>query len=76
MPIAISNLITSTIVMGAMTPRIWYSVPLIVVVSLVYGATRHENLKEIFVHSFRSAVWVLGFMAIIFGLIWIAGFWN
>ena len=60
----------------AMTPRVFYAIPLVVVISLVYGATRHENLKEIFVHSFRSAVWVLGFMAIIFALIWVAGFWN
>ena len=59
-----------------MIPRIWYAIPLIVVVSLVYGATRHENLREIFIHSFRSAVWVVGFMASIFFLIWIAGYWN
>ena len=56
--------------------RIWYSIPLIVVVSLVYGATRHEHLKEILIHSFRSAVWVVGFMTMIFAIIWVAGFWN
>jgi hypothetical protein len=56
--------------------RIWYSIPLIVVVSLVYGATRHEYLKEILIHSARSAIWVVGFMAAIFGIIWVAGFWN
>jgi hypothetical protein len=75
-----STILDSTLgivpLIGGMTPRIWYAIPLIVVVSLVYGATRHENLREIFVHSFRSAVWVLGFMAIIFFLIWIIGFWN
>ncbi len=56
--------------------RIWYSIPLIVVVSLVYGATRHEHLKEILMHSARSAIWVVGFMAVIFALIWVAGFWT
>ena len=56
--------------------RIWYAFPLIVVISLVYGATRHENLKEILMHSGRSAVWVVGFMSIIFALIYMAGFWN
>lgn len=61
---------------GAMTPRIWYAFPLILVISLVYGATRHENLREILVHAVRSAVWVIGFMAVIFFLIWIAGYWN
>lgn len=60
----------------AMTPRIFYAVPLVVVISLVYGATRHENLNEILVHAIRSVIWVVGFMAIIFGLIWVGGFWN
>ena len=62
--------------LAALTPRLFYAVPLVVVISLVYGATRHEYLPEILAHSARSAVWVVGFMAIIFGLIWVAGFWN
>ena len=57
-------------------PKFWYALPLIVSVSLVYGATRHEHLKPILVHSARSAVWVAGFMLIIFAVIWAAGFWN
>jgi hypothetical protein len=74
-PIFDSSLATVPLLAG-MTPRVWYAIPLIVVVSLVYGATRHENLREIFIHAFRSAVWVIGFMTIIFFLIWVAGFWN
>ena len=61
---------------AAMTPRLFYAVPLVVVISLVYGATRHEYLPEILAHAFRSAIWVVGFMAIIFALIWVIGFWN
>lgn len=56
--------------------RAWYALPLIVVVSLVYGGTRHEYLREIMIHSFRSAVWVVGFMGVIFAIIYVAGFWN
>ena len=56
--------------------KLWYALPLIVSISLVYGATRHEHLKPILIHSLRSAIWVSGFMAIIFALIWFAGFWN
>ncbi len=56
--------------------QIWYAIPLIVVVSLVYGATRHENLRDILIQCYRSAVWVIGFMAIIFAIIYVAGFWN
>jgi hypothetical protein len=61
---------------NATPARIWYSIPLIVVVSLVYGATRHEYLKEILIHSVRSAIWVVSFMTMIFAIIWVAGFWN
>lgn len=56
--------------------QIWYAIPLVVAISLVYGATRHENLKEIMIQSYRSAVWVVGFMAIIFAIIFVAGYWN
>lgn len=60
----------------AAIPQIWFALPLIIVVSLVYGATRHENLPEIFAHSLRNAIWCVSFMSIIFFLIWVAGFWN
>jgi len=56
--------------------RIWYAIPLIVVISLVYGATRHEYLGEIFIHAFRSMLWIVTFMLIIFAVIWIAGYGN
>lgn len=64
------------VLLSALTPRMFYALPLVVVISLVYGATRHEYLPDIFAHSLRSAVWVVGFMAIIFALIWVVGFWN
>lgn len=76
MPIIPTTFLTTMPLLADMTARIWYALPLIVVVSLVYGATRHENLREIFHHALRSAVWVVGFMTIIFFLIWVAGFWN
>jgi len=48
----------------------WYAVPLIVALSLVYAATRHENLKAIFRHALRVAVMVVVFMAVIFVILW------
>ena len=70
-----NSLSTLPLLIG-MTPRIWYGIPLIVVVGLVYGATRHENLKEIFVHAFRAATLGVGLMTISILLIWVSGFWN
>jgi len=71
-----SEILMTELLMALLTPRMFYAVPLVVVISLVYGATRHEYLPEILAHSFRSAVWVVGFMTAIFALIWVAGFWN
>ena len=50
----------------AETNRLWYALPLVVSVSLVYGATRHELIGPILHNAFRAAVWIGGFMAIIF----------
>ena len=47
----------------------WYAVPLIVVVSLVYAATRHEEAVSLLKHAGRVAAWITGFMAVIFVLL-------
>lgn len=65
----------ATIILFSAIARIWYSLPLIAVVSLCYGATRHENLRDIAIHTIRTAIWVLGFMAVIFLLVMATGFW-
>lgn len=46
--------------------QLWYVLPLIVSVSLVYGATRHELMGPILNNAFRAATWIVGFMGIIF----------
>lgn len=57
--------------------RLWYALPLIVVVSLVYAATRHEQMKPILWQSLRVARWVTGFMVVVFAILflmsWIGG---
>ena len=50
--------------------RLWYSLPLIVVISLVYGATRHELRRPILEHAFRFGAWIVGFMAILGVVMW------
>lgn len=41
---------------------LWYAVPLIIVVSLVYSATRHESMGPILQHALRNGVWIVVFM--------------
>jgi hypothetical protein len=54
--------------------HIWYAVPLGVVISLVYGATRHEDIPEIMRQSWHAAVWVTVFLGVIALLVWLGGF--
>ena len=57
------------------TVDLWYAVPLIVVVSLVYSATRHEETGAIMVQSLRTGVWIVCFMAVIFAILIIVAWW-
>lgn len=45
---------------------LWYALPLLVSISFVYGATRHEEIRPILEHTLRSAIWIASFMAMIF----------
>jgi hypothetical protein len=48
-----------------LTSRLWYAVPLIVAISLVYAATRHELMVPILRHALHTAVWIVGFMVVV-----------
>lgn len=62
--------------LALVTPQLWYAIPLVISISLVWGATRHERLHEIVVHSIRSLFWVLTFMVIVFALIYLSGYFT
>ena len=48
---------------------IWYALPLIVSVTLVTAATRHELIGPIFQHALRFACWIIAFMGLFMGLL-------
>jgi hypothetical protein len=48
----------------------WHLLPLIVVVSLVYSATRHEQWSLIWWRAFRLTFFILVFMAITVAILW------
>ena len=50
--------------------RIWFAGPLVVAISLVYAATRHELMMPILQHAWRIAFWIVCFMLIVFGVLW------
>ena len=45
--------------------------PLIVAISLVYGATRDEAIEPILFHAYRSAVMICTFLSIMFAVLWV-----
>jgi hypothetical protein len=42
----------------------WFVLPLVVVISLVYSASRHESWRRIWYHSFRLCTWILGVLVL------------
>lgn len=49
--------------------QLWYALPLLVTVSLVYAATRHEEMKPILQHALRFGMWVVVFMLVVLGVV-------
>jgi hypothetical protein len=47
----------------------WFLAPLIVSVSLVYAATRHEYMEPILRHAFRFALGIVVFMGIVWAIL-------
>jgi uncharacterized membrane protein len=54
----------------------WYALPLIIVVSLVYAATRHEQTVPILGHALRVGLWITGFMAVVFAVLLVLSWWQ
>ncbi|MCU0958545.1 MAG: hypothetical protein MUF48_00440 [Pirellulaceae bacterium] len=52
--------------------QLWYSIPLIVSISLVYGATRHEQMGPILHHAWRMGKWMVGFVLVIMAILTLA----
>jgi hypothetical protein len=55
--------------------EIWFALPLIIAISLVYAGTRHEAMPVILMHAARVAGWISGFMALIWIVLLIVSWW-
>lgn len=55
------------------TTYLFYYVPLLVAISLVYGATRHEDMHLVLRHAVYTAYWITAFIGAIFLVIWVMG---
>lgn len=61
--------LAQALLLAAQPNSLWYALPLIVVVSLVYSATRHELPAPIAVAAIRMAGWIVAFMLVGFVLL-------
>ena len=52
---------------------LWYALPLIVTVSLVCAATRHEEMGPIMNHAVRFGGWIVVFMAVVMAVLSLMG---
>jgi len=59
----------STHSLNPWTLDIWHAVPAILAVSLVYSATRHEQMRPILIHAGRVVLWILFFMFLVLVLL-------
>jgi hypothetical protein len=42
----------------------WLILPLVIAISVVYSASRHESWPRIWIHSLRLGLWIIGLLAI------------
>jgi hypothetical protein len=49
--------------------KTWLLIPLVIVVSLVYSASRYEHPQRILHKATRLFLTIMGFMAVVFGLL-------
>lgn len=67
---AMSVIICTTFLQRIWMADIWYSLPAIISISLVYAATRHEEMGQILNHALRTGLLITTFMAAFFALLW------
>jgi len=60
------------------TAKIWYSIPLVVAISLVYAASKHELTAPLLRTAWQTAVWMLSFMGFVLLMMWMItwDFWG
>jgi hypothetical protein len=63
------SILTFALPLAATDVRMWYAAPLIVAVSLVYAATRHEQAGPIVAHAVRGALWMCVLLGVIAGIL-------
>ena len=51
--------------------RLWYVLPLVLCISLVYAATHHERINLILRRAVRTFIWIVSFMLFAFFVLYV-----
>jgi hypothetical protein len=68
---AINILVGATMFERLWNADLWYALPAIIAISLVYAATRHEAMGPILRHALRTGLLIAGCMVGFFLLLWL-----
>ena len=58
-----------------MQHNFWYVLPLLVSISLVYAATRHESLRDILQGAVKIGAWFGGFVGVAMLVVYLLDLW-
>ena len=53
----------------------WFVLPLVLSISLVYSASRHESWSLIIRHALRLCTWILGLLVVTTGVLLLINRW-
>ncbi|MBX3411623.1 MAG: hypothetical protein KF708_02805 [Pirellulales bacterium] len=63
------------VLLAAGENQLWYLLPLVVAVSLVWSATRHEDMGQILRRALRAGLTILGLLGAAFVLLFAISRW-
>ena len=58
-----------------MQHNFWYALPLLVSISLVYAATRHESPRDILHGALKIGTWFGGFLGVAMLVVYLLDLW-
>lgn len=61
--------------LAAQMSDLWYAIPLVTAISLVYSGTRYEDMREILWRSLRMGLWTIFFLTIFFIVLLLIAWW-
>lgn len=66
-----AHLLAATAPLGTDASLYWHFPILVVLVNLVYSATRYDDPRQILTHAFKGVVYILTFLGSVFAVLFV-----